>query len=70
MERARRMEVLPDTGGEVRAMVNIEVHRYEPQTTCWQGYIQPETQEWIVFVNDDGSVWACMDRDVITGSCR
>lgn len=51
-------------------MVNIEVHRYEPQTTCWQGYIQPETQEWIVFVNDDGSVWACMDRDVITGSCR
>jgi hypothetical protein len=47
---------------------NIEVHRYEPQTSCWVGYIQPDDLSWIVFVNEDGSVWACMDRDAITGT--
>jgi len=49
---------------------NIEVRRYAPGTTCWQGYIQPEDLSWIVFVKDDGSVWACMDRDAVTGACK
>lgn len=51
-------------------MQNIEVHRYAPKATGWQGYVQPADRSWIMFVKDDGSVWVSMDRDPATGACK
>jgi hypothetical protein len=63
-------------------MVNIQVHRYAPfldddgqpvkpagdPTTLWQGYIEPETRDWIMFVRGDGQPVVYLNRDPETGA--
>lgn len=52
-------------------MSNIEVGRYDhPESVGYQGWIQPSDRTWILFVKNDGSVQAFLDRDPVTGAVR
>jgi hypothetical protein len=42
---------------------NIKVTRYPPGATGWQGYLEPEDAQWIVFVHDDGHPVMYLRRD-------
>lgn len=49
-------------------MGNITVTRYAPDTTGWQGYVEPDDKSWIVFVHDDGHPVVFLNRDPETGA--
>lgn len=51
-------------------MQNIIVGRYSnPETRKhWQGWIEPEDQSWIAFIDGDGHPVFFLDRDPDTGS--
>lgn len=51
-------------------MVNVKVGRYNnPETRkFWQGWIEPENQDWIMFVATDGKPVVFLDRDPETGA--
>lgn len=51
-------------------MPNIEVHRYAERPAGWAGWLEPADRSWIMFIHEDGSVWACMNRDPVTGASR
>lgn len=45
-------------------MGNIQVHRYAPgDGGDWAGWIEDEERTWILFVHEDGSVMAFLNRD-------
>jgi hypothetical protein len=50
-------------------MQNIKVGRYA-KPADYIGWIEPEDMSWIVFVKDDHSVEAYLDRDPETGAIR
>ena len=51
-------------------MVNITVGRYShPETRkFWQGWIEPDDKDWIMFVAADGKPVVFLDRDPDTGA--
>jgi hypothetical protein len=64
-------------------MCNISVHRYPVPTDSqrsvaapgvnfvsdsWQGWIEPDDQSWIVFIDADGRPVMFLDRDPQTGA--
>lgn len=50
-------------------MENIVIGRYEfPDSTGYQGWIEPKDKTWIIYVNVDGSLVAYMNRDPETGA--
>jgi hypothetical protein len=55
-------------------MTNIKVGRYDvarqPKGHNWAGWIEPDTKDWIIFVGEDHSLAAFLDRDPDTGAVR
>lgn len=50
-------------------MQNINVHRYaEPEAVGFSGYIEPEDQTWILFLDLNGQPVTIFDRDPETGA--
>jgi hypothetical protein len=48
---------------------NITVGRYDhPDSTGYQGWIEPDDRTWIMFVASDGSPVAFLNRDPETGA--
>ena len=50
-------------------MGNITVGRYDhPAEVGYQGWIEPDDRGWIMFVSNDGSPVAFLNRDPETGA--
>ena len=48
-------------------MENIQVHRYKDypeKQQFWQGWIEPDTKEWILFIDNSGHVHLYDDREL------
>lgn len=52
-------------------MGNITVGRYsQPDSTGYQGWIEPDDRTWIAFVKNDGQPVVFLNRDPETGAVR
>ncbi len=51
-------------------MCNIKVGRYTHPSAreFWQGWIEPEDNSWIIFINAQGNPVVFLDRDPETGA--
>ena len=50
-------------------MGNITVGRYDkPAEVGYQGWVEPDSREWIAFVASDGSPVVFLNRDPETGA--
>jgi hypothetical protein len=64
----RTMGVEFEPAEEVNAMGNITITRYpKPEDVGWQGYVEPDDKNWIVFIHEDGHPVVFLDRDPVTG---
>jgi hypothetical protein len=56
-------------GGE--HMGNITVGRYaDPESTGYQGWLEPDDKTWIAFIDSDGHPQFYLDRDPATGAVK
>jgi hypothetical protein len=51
-------------------MMNIKVSRYpDPKAIGWAGYIFPEDNSWIAFIDLTGKPYFFLHRHPVTGAC-